>query len=265
MSAFTRDQAGALRQLANVYKSTRFCLIGASALACQIELPRKTGDLDVSVSASLDELAAAMTGLRDWKRHPSREQEWLSPRGIKVDVLPAGPALLAAGEIVWPESGARMSLVGIRLALERAVSFEVDTGFSIRIALVPVIAVLKMISYMDRPDRERDLHDVAHILDNYVPPDDERRFAPEVLDAGVDYEHASAYLLGSQLRGVLNAAEGERVDDFVARVRDERHPSAVQARMTRLGPSSWNDDADELLARIDAFVLGRCGWVRNRR
>ena len=194
MSALTRDQAEALRRLADLWRDTRFCLIGASALACQIDLPRKTGDLDMSVSVSLDELAAAMAGLKGWRRHPSREHEWLSPTGIKVDVLPAGPALLAAGEIVWPESGVRMNLVGMRLALERAVSFEVDTGLSIPIAPVPVITVLKMISYLDRPDRERDLHDVAHILDNYVPPDDERRFAPEVLDAGVEYEHASAYL-----------------------------------------------------------------------
>jgi predicted nucleotidyltransferase len=256
MSALTRDQAEALRQLADVWRGTRFCLIGASALACQIDLPRKTGDLDMSVSVSLDELAAAMAGLRGWRRHPSREHEWLSPQGIKVDVVPAGPALLAEGEIVWPESGARMNLAGMRLAFERAVSFEVDTGLPIPIAPVPVITVLKMISYLDRPDRERDLHDVAYILDNYVPPDDERRFAPEVLDAGVDYERASAYLLGSDLRGVLDAAERERVDAFVARVRDERHPSAVQARMARLGPASWNDDPDEVLARIDAFVLG---------
>lgn len=34
MSALTRDQAEALRRLADVWKGTRFCLIGASALAC---------------------------------------------------------------------------------------------------------------------------------------------------------------------------------------------------------------------------------------
>jgi len=150
-----------------------------------------------------------------------------------------------------------MNLTGMRLALERAITFEVEPELSIAVAPVAVIAVLKMISYMDRPaQRERDLHDLAHILENHVPPDEERRFAPDVLDAAVAYEHASAYLLGRDLRQMVNDTERKGVDDFVARVRDERHPSATQARMARLGPRSWNQDPDELSARVEAFVLG---------
>jgi predicted nucleotidyltransferase len=260
VSAFTREQSQALRELAELWRDTRFCLIGASALACQINLPRHTGDLDISVSVSLDELAGGLPRLEGWKRNPKKEHEWLSPSGVKVDVLPAGPSLLAAGEILWPVTGARMNLTGMRLALETGNTLEVDAGLSIRVAPVPVIAVLKMISYLDRPaERERDLHDLAYILENHVPPDDDRRFAPEVLDAEVSYEHASAYLLGRDLRGLVNDRERKAVDDFVARVRDERHPSATQARMARLGPSSWNQDPDELLVRIDAFVEGLGG------
>jgi predicted nucleotidyltransferase len=257
VTAFTKEQAEALRQLTELWRDTRFCLIGASALACQIDLPRKTDDLDISVSVSLDELAAGLPRLKRWKRNPKKEHEWLLPNGVKVDVLPAGPSLLAAGEIIWPETGTRMSLTGMRLALERGITFEVEPGFSIAVAPVAVIAVLKIISYMDRPaQRERDLHDVAHILENYVRPDDERRFATDVLDAEVSYERASAYLLGRDLRQVVNDAERKGVDDFVARVRDERHPSATQARLARLGPRSWGQDPDELLARVEAFVLG---------
>ena len=96
-----------------------------------------------------------------------------------------------------------------------------------------------MISYMDRPaQRERDLNDLAHILENHVPPDDEHRFAPEILDAEVSYEHTGAYLLGLDVRRLANDAERRGVDDFVARVRDEQHPSATQALMSRLGPRS---------------------------
>ena len=257
MSAFTTGQTQALRQLAELWRDARFCLIGASALACQIDLPRQTGDLDMAVSASLDELASGLTGLAGWKKNPKKEHEWLSPTGIKVDALPAGPSLLAAGEIIWPGTGARMHLTGMRLALERGIAFEVEKGLSIPVAPVAVIAILKMISHLDRPaERERDLHDLAHILENHVPLDHDRRFAQEVLDAQVPYEHASAYLLGHDLRQLVNDEERTAVDNFVARVRDERHPSATQGRMARLGPSSWNQDPDELLARIEAFTLG---------
>lgn len=257
MIAFTTGQCQALRQVAELWNDTRYCLIGASALACQINLPRRTDDLDISVSVSLDELAAGLPRLGGWRRNPKREHEWLSPAGIKVDVLPAGPSLLAAGEVIWPGTGARMNLTGLRLALERGIAFEVEPGLSIPVAPVAVIAVLKMISYLDRPaERERDLHDLAYILEDHVSPDNERRFAAEVLDAGVGFEHASAYLLGHDLRRLVNDSERKGVDDFVARVRDERHPSATQARMAWLGPSSWNQDPDELLARVEAFVLG---------
>jgi predicted nucleotidyltransferase len=257
VSAFTTDQSQALRQLAGLWRDTRFCLIGASALACQIDLPRQTGDLDISVSVSLDELAAALPRLEGWKRHPKKEHEWLSPTGVKVDVVPAGPSLLAAGEIIWPGTGARMNLTGMRLALATGNKFAVEPGCSIFVAPVVVIAVLKMISYLDRPaERERDLHDLAYVLESHASPDDDRRFAAEVLDAGVPYEHASAYLLGHDLRQLVNDTERRAVDDFIARVRDERHPSGTQARMARLGPVSWNQDPDELLARIEAFMAG---------
>jgi predicted nucleotidyltransferase len=261
--AFTTGQCQALRQFAELWRDTKFCLIGASALACQIDLPRRTDDLDISVSVSLDELAAGLLRLDGWRRNPTKEHEWLSPAGIKVDVLPAGPSLLAVGEVIWPGTGARMNLTGLRLALETGITFEVEPGLPIPVAPVAVIAVLKMISYLDRPEeRERDLHDLAYILEDHVSPDSERRFAPEVLDAGVGFEHASAYLLGHDLRRLVNDAERKGIEDFLARVRDERHPSAAQGRMARLGPSSWNQDPDELLARVEAVVLG---LGRNQR
>jgi predicted nucleotidyltransferase len=257
VSSFTRDQSTALRQLSEIWKDTRFCLIGASALARQVDLPRQTADLDVSVSVSLDALAADLQRLEGWKRHPQSEHAWVSPSGVRVDVLPAGPSYLAAGEIVWPGTGARMNLTGIRLALKTGRPVEVEPGFRIPMAPVHVLALLKMISYLDRPaERERDLHDLAHILEGYVPPDDERRFALEVLDVDVPYEHASAFLLGYDLAGIVNDGERRAVDEFLSRVRNEQHPSAVQARMASLGPAAWNRDPDELVLRIEAFTMG---------
>jgi predicted nucleotidyltransferase len=255
MSSFTAAQCRALRQLAELWGKTRFCLIGASALACQMELPRRSDDLDVSASVSLDELTAGLPRLEGWRQNPAREHEWLSPAGVKVDVLPAGPSLLAAGEVIWPGTGARMNLAGLRLALEGAIMFEVQPGLSIAVAPVPVIAVLKMVSYLDRPtERERDLHDLAYILEDHVPPDDERRFTPEVLAAGVDFEHASAFVLGIDVRRLVNHAERQKVGEFLTRVRDERDPSATQGKMARLGPVSWNQDPEQLLARVEAFA-----------
>jgi predicted nucleotidyltransferase len=150
-----------------------------------------------------------------------------------------------------------MNLTGLRLALETSHTLEIQPGFSIPVAPVPVIAVLKMISYLDRPaERERDLHDLAHILEGHVSADNQRRFAQEVVDAQVPYEHASAFLLGLDLQQLLNENERKGVEAFIARVRDERHPSGAQAKMARLAPQAWDQDPDELLRRVNAFMLG---------
>lgn len=257
MIVFTAEQRQALRELAELWGSTRFCLIGASALACQMDFNRQTNDLDISVSVTLDEVATRLSTLTGWKRNPKKEHEWRSPAGIQVDVLPAGESLLATGEVVWPESGARMNLAGLRLAFEKSFPFEIEHGVSIPLAPVAVIALLKMISYLDRPhERERDLEDLAQILENYVLPDDMRRFAPEVIEAGVSYEAASAYLLGEDLAALTNDGERRLVETFVGRVSDEHHASGTQARMARLGPASWKQEPDELMERIDAFSAG---------
>jgi predicted nucleotidyltransferase len=235
MSYLSEDQARALQHLANLWRETRFCLIGASALACQIDLPRQTADLDITVSVSLDALEPGLQRLEGWRRHTRSEHGWFSPAGVRVDILPAGPSHLAAGEIVWPGTGARMSLAGLRLALATGEPLEVHPGLRFPVAPVPVIALLKRVSYLDRPaERERDLHDLAHVLEGYVPPEETRRFAPRVLDAEVSFEHASSYLLGLDLSQMVDDTERETVEEFVSRVRDERHASGAQGRMASL-------------------------------
>jgi hypothetical protein len=94
------------------------------------------------------------------------------------------------------------------------------------------------------------------MLESRVPADSERLFEQQVVDAGVSYEHASAHLLGHDLRQLVNEGERKGVEDLIGRVRDPRHPCAAQGKMCRLGPRAWDEDPDELLERIDAFMLG---------
>jgi len=112
---------------------------------------------------------------------------------------------------------------------------------SIPVAPVAVIAVLKMIAYLDRPgERERDLHDLAYILENHVSPDDERRFADDVLDAGIPYERAGAYLLVHDLRQLVSDTERTaektpfgncRVTDVIASLVRILCPATRRARL----------------------------------
>jgi len=90
----------------------------------------------------------------------------MAPHDVRIDIVPASAELVAAGELVWPGTDFRMSLVGFQLAFEQGDFAEVAAGVSVLVASLPAIIVLKMAAYLDRPAaREKDLEDLAVILE----------------------------------------------------------------------------------------------------
>ena len=255
---FTPGQVAALRNLRELWPDTPFVLVGASALGCFLDFRwRATNDIDISVSIEVYELPAGLDRLPGWAADPRAEHRWLAPEDVKVDILPAGPKLRRAGTLRWPRTGNEMSLLGQRLAFEQARDVQVASDLCIRVAPVPVVSVLKMVAYQDQPQaRTRDLEDLAHIFDGYVPAEDQRRYSDEVPEAGIEFEVISAYLLGRDIGALVNSEERAAVASFTAKVRDENDPHAAQARMANVAPVSWRRDPEALLARLDAFERG---------
>ena len=87
------EQKETLRQLSELWRDTPFVLIGANALALQIDLEwRQTNDLDFVLSIALEDYPAGLANLPGWRRRPREgEHAWLSPSGVNVDIVPAGP------------------------------------------------------------------------------------------------------------------------------------------------------------------------------
>jgi predicted nucleotidyltransferase len=218
---------------------------------------RQTHDLDLSLAASLEEYPARLDLQHGWSPDPGFEHRWLAPTGVKVDVIPAGPELLRRGEFTWPRSGHRMSLLGFRLAFERAVPVHITADVIVRVAPVPVVVVLKMVAYMDRPgERLRDLEDIGYILEGFVGPDGKERYSDIVFERGLTYDEVSPFLLGQEISAIVNAPEREAVQRFLGVVEDERDPRGTQAQMVRLGPASWHRDPEHLIRRLNAFKQG---------
>jgi predicted nucleotidyltransferase len=156
VSLLSSAQLKVLGRLTEAWKGRRFCLIGAGALhAHRPDYFRETKDLDITVSVSVDEFGSAMQGLPEFARHKTKEHEWMGPAGVRLDIIPAGPTLIAAGGLVWPESGHHMSLVGFRLALERCAPKQMGPGLTVPVAPLDVIVLLKMVAYLDRPGEPR--------------------------------------------------------------------------------------------------------------
>jgi predicted nucleotidyltransferase len=216
----TREQLDDLTQLHVV--AERFgadvAIIGAAALQCFLEMERFTLDVDLVVALDLEafaEFAAELT-VREWKQEPNREHRWRAPRGSLIDLVPAGPKLRAAKQIVWPESQFAMSLVGFDHVFTQATPIVFAPDVQFKVAPPRVLALLKIISYLDEPyRRQKDLEDLQLLLRRYEAASD-RIYGDEIFAADLeDIEFANAYLLGADLSRIATEADGDLVRAFL--------------------------------------------------
>jgi len=251
---FSARQIDVLRQLTHLWAPERFVLIGAVTLGCFLDMRwRGTADLDLALAISLEEFLGEEL-VPGWRRDRWMEHRWYAPGGEIVDIIPAGPELLRSGEVEWPGTGHRMSLVGLRLAFERNVPVEVAPDLTIKVAPVPVLTVLKIVAYEDRPtERERDLADLAYIFTEYDPED---RFADDVIDSGLSYDEVGPFLLARTIVAMVNDTERAHVNRFVREASDEDDPSGTHAKLLAAGPPSWRRNPDELMQCMRAFSRG---------
>jgi len=247
------DQIAALRELEGMWPDRAIVIIGATALGFHYDMRwRSTADVDLVLAVELDEFPGPLVDIDGWEQHRTNEHQFTSPQGAKIDILPAGPVLLANGSITWA-SGHRMNLAGMDLALSQTTQVSCLNGYVATVALPTVVAVLKMTSYCDRPhERERDLADLAHLLDEYEDEDSERRWEEA---ADYSFELASAFLLGLDIGNIAGPGHHAVIDKFLARVGDPE--GTEHALMRNRGPAHWSRDEDALSRRLEAFDAGR--------
>jgi len=130
-------QRAAMLDLRRAWPDRKIVLIGASALACWLEMKwRRTNDLDLTVVADQAELAAELGDLA-WKRDTRFEQRWTSPQDVIVDILPASAADIAKGRLIFAVSGHVMNLTAFDLAFARSATLNLDERAAIEIATDP--------------------------------------------------------------------------------------------------------------------------------
>ena len=246
---FDEAQVRVLRSLSVLWVDRMFVLIGASALACHLNMRwRTTRDIDLLLAVAWAEFPAGLEGLPGWSRHPKREHEWLAPGNVHLDLLPAGPDLVARGTMVWPESGAEMTLTGCGLALKHHRLLQLGEGAVLRVAEPQVIAVLKMTSWLDRPaERKRDLADLSHLLEQYIGWDDDRRYSDEVLDAEVGFDEVSAFCLGRDIAAIIEPEHRGLIEAFL---------TASEGALRPHGSQRWQDEEDAEARCVAALRLG---------
>jgi predicted nucleotidyltransferase len=263
MNAFSEAQIQDLRALQRAVRglSAEAVIIGAMAYRLFInDADRQTYDIDLAIALDLDEfkrLEEALTTL-GWRQQETQEQRWMTPRGNRLDLLPAGPSLRREGKIVWPRSGFVMSLAGFDHVFQDAAAQDVGDGLIYNVVPPAVLALLKISSYLDDPQRRvKDLQDFRSLMQRYER-DSERIFSDVVFHADLpDIEFAGAFLLGQDLRAIATEADVPLVEAFMGKMRSQ--DSAAD-------PISADDDwatrdASHFQQQLSAFWKGFQGTL----
>jgi predicted nucleotidyltransferase len=247
-------QIDALASMRDVLASIRWALIGASAIRCRMPLPRPTADVDFAVAASGEDVFARLRAA-GWVRHPKKVQTWL--RGLAaIDVVPATDEDLLVGNTCL-EDGAILSIVGFDLAFTVTDPIDVRDGLAVPVPRLPVLLLLKMIAWLDRPDeRQKDLEDLVFMWDHALDEDDDRRWDPShpVGAAALDYADQSAFFAGWQLGQIAGPEHLHWAKRFVDVMRDDE--SAAFAQLVRASRYPGEGAESRLRASLSALELG---------
>jgi len=109
-----------------------------------------------------------------------------------------------------------MSLVGFEHVFIRALPFSFAEGVQYRVAPPPVIALLKIIAFMDdQHGRKKDLLDLTELFRRYDAAGD-RIFSDEVFAAELEeIDYANAFLLGMDVGTIATDEEAGILSAFL--------------------------------------------------
>ena len=260
MTPLSPEQVASVRELQTLCDrlGAEVVIIGAIALRIGLgDWSRHTEDVDVAIAIDLDDLPRLTSILQEhgWEQDGRREHRWLTSAGARLDLIPAGPALRKARHLQWPVSKMRMSLVGFEHVFADSLSVQMAPDLPVKIAPLSVVALLKMVAYLDSPyDRAKDVDDLAAILARH-DPGDSRRFSDEMLAANLNYEAVGAYWIGKDLGALCSTEEKALVEQVILQLRDERS-RAYHLFLRQMPPGLEEDSASKAEMLVEAFRLG---------
>jgi predicted nucleotidyltransferase len=185
---------------------------------------RTTDDLDIAIAipdwSKFDEIVQGLCKIDGFVKSKEQKQRVLFKGVFKLDIIPFGEIAKADGNIYWPsEESFAMSVSGFTEVAKHSLEIIIDNKFTIYVANLPGIFLLKLLAWRDRHlETKKDADDMAFIISNYLDINDERA-ATEHYDL---YEPdnfstiiAGASLLGRDMKVILNTNQ-ESLKEFIA-------------------------------------------------
>lgn len=247
-----REHDGVLAAVARAFAQRSIVVIGAAALRWHYPVFRGTLDLDLCIAIDLEEHTQARGLPEGWVRQAGMPHRWRMSDGQLLDILPAADGLLRAGRVEWPD-GIVMDLAGIDLAMRDHLRYSDKLPANVVVASRRALFVTKVVAWLDRPsERQKDLGDLAMLLDDYVDLEDPRRFDTTIPD-GLDWSERPAFLLGRDLHAICAEHHRLKIREFVRRV---TAPDSRDRHWLLQAAPSWREDERAMPGRIGALLVG---------
>lgn len=192
-----------------------FFVIGATARDIVIQemlntsSRRKTRDLDLAIAVpnwqEFDKIKKNL--IADGFEKDKDKQQRFYYGDYEIDIVPYGYVAKDDDNIYWPpEETIAMSVKGFDEALSDSITVSIDDRFTVNIASLHGLFLLKLNAWMDRHlTTNKDAEDMAFILDNYLMANLDREAYMEVYDwEEFDEFVAGGYWLANDLAKLLN-------------------------------------------------------------
>lgn len=160
-----------------------------------------------------------------------------------VDIVPFGPITGEDKKISWPpEYEVIMSLVGFEEAYEYSITVRLssDPVLDIKLSTLPGLAIMKLISWKDNPERKRDAGDLLLIMNKYEEAGNSERLygkeLPLLREEDFDARMAGIRLLGRDMAKISDTHTFRIVKSILdAEIEDLSHYKLVSDMIRESG------------------------------
>lgn len=202
-----------LEKLTGFFNSqgSEFYVIGATAQDIILSgihnqaLARKTNDLDIAIAipdwSKFYEISMGLCKLEGFEKSKEQTQRFSYKTHFQLDIVPFGGIAHDDNHIYWPpEESQAMSVAGFIDVAKHTLEITVDNNFTIYVASLPGIFLLKLSAWRDRHiSTNKDADDMAFIITSYLEIN-EQRAVKENYDL-YEEDNFSTFLAGATLLG----------------------------------------------------------------
>lgn len=141
---------------------------------------RKTDDLDIAIAitdwSQFQSIEENLPKVKGFAKSKDQKQRFIYKEVYVIDIVPFGDVAKDDGNIYWPpDETIAMSVWGFPEMADSTICVEIEGEFSIQIASLPGLFMLKLVAWKDRHlSGSKDAYDMALLLTNYLDINTER-------------------------------------------------------------------------------------------